>query len=416
MRLIAACSFVACTLVVWACTDKSTAVVSGPVAAATARPSFNLTTTSTTTTWDFVQLSGGDGPQGSPKTYTIAGQGSIVASASATAPNPGFQVYSKGFEDAPMTNERGLGICGNYGTGGACGSASPGGDDEIGDTYPDASGNQTVIPSLFLDLTGLVSGAVVESVTVSSVQQTEGYSISWSTDGSAYTLLVAGTGNSATNAVYSFAVPSGAKYLRFDQGPGGGGNNYLLQSVTVQSSSSTPTGKTFSIGPSSMEGAILISNGDWVNGGYSFSFANGGHAATNFFVHASVSLTGPCVGGGPATDTFSFDLNDATYAVAAGNTNWLPTGDQNSVLSWQGSVRASGVCGGIGKLNASHGAVFTATVSQDPPTGSLVNWRFKYRDPAAKGKPNTNCLDTSDPNRARADVCGASWSQTVRDP
>jgi len=177
-----------------------------------------------------------------------------------------------------------------------------------------------------------------------------------------------------------------------------------------------PTGKTFSIGPSSMEGDIYISNGDWVNGGYSFSFASGGHAATNYSVQATVSLTGPCVGGGPATDTFTFPLNAATYAVPAGNTSWLPTGDQNSVLSWEGSAVASGVCGGIGKLHASHGAVFTATVSQSPATGSLVNFRFKYRDPAAKGKPNTNCLDTSDPNRAKADVCGASWSQTVRDP
>ena len=85
-------------------------------------------------------------------------------------------------------------------------------------------------------------------------------------------------------------------------------------------------------------------------------------------------------------------------------------------MSWEGSVIASGVCGGVGKLNASRGAVFTATVSQDPPTGSLVAFRFKYRDPAAKGKPNTNCLDTSDPNRARADVCGASWSGTKTDP
>jgi hypothetical protein len=165
-----------------------------------------------------------------------------------------------------------------------------------------------------------------------------------------------------------------------------------------------------------MEGAIRISNGDWVNGGYSFKFQNGGHAATNFTVDVIVSLTGPCEGGGPATDTFSFPLQHRVYAVPAGNTDWLPTGDANSVLSWQGSVIASGVCGGIGKLNASRGAVFTATVSQDPPTGSLVAFRFKYRDPAAKGKPNTNCLDTSDPNRARADVCGASWSGTKTDP
>ena len=91
-----------------------------------------------------------------------------------------------------------------------------------------------------------------------------------------------------------------------------------------------------------------------------------------------------------------------------------------SVLSWQGSVRVGvnspAICGGTGKLNASKGAVYTATVAQNPPTGSLVAFRFKFRDPAAKGKPNTNCLDTSDPNRARADVCGASWSQTVTDP
>jgi hypothetical protein len=175
-------------------------------------------------------------------------------------------------------------------------------------------------------------------------------------------------------------------------------------------------GKTFTIGPSSMEGAIKISNGDWVNGGYSFKFVNGSHIETDFTVQATVSITGPCIGGGPATDTFTFPLNDATYDVPANNTNWLPTGDANSVLSWQGSVIASGVCGGIGKLDASKGAVFMATVSQSPPTGSLVDFRFKYRDPAAKGKPNTNCLDTSDPNRSRADVCGASWSQTVRDP
>lgn len=174
-------------------------------------------------------------------------------------------------------------------------------------------------------------------------------------------------------------------------------------------------GKTFSIGPSSMEGAIRISNGDWVNGGYSFKFKNNTHVATTFTVAATVSITGPCIGGGPATFTGVLTLPTRSYTVPAGNTAWLPTGDANSVLSWQGSTIAS-VCDGIGQLDARHGAVFTATVWQDPPTGSLVDFRFKYRDPAAKGKPNTNCLDTTDPNRNKADVCGASWSQTVTDP
>jgi hypothetical protein len=113
---------------------------------------------------------------------------------------------------------------------------------------------------------------------------------------------------------------------------------------------------------------------------------------------------------------FSFPLQDKVYAVPGNNTDWLPTGDQNRILSWRGSVIAAGVCGGIGKLDASKGASFSVSVNRMPATGSLVNCRFKCRDPAARSRPNTNCLDANDPNRNRADVCGASRSATVRDP
>jgi hypothetical protein len=105
----------------------------------------------------------------------------------------------------------------------------------------------------------------------------------------------------------------------------------------------------------------------------------------------------------------------ATYAVPANDSSWLPTGDANNVLSWDGVVQAPDLCRGH-PMDNKVGAVFTATVSQNPPTGSLVDWRFKYRDPNAKGKGNVNCLDTSDPRRSDAATCGASWSQTFRDP
>jgi hypothetical protein len=62
------------------------------------------------------------------------------------------------------------------------------------------------------------------------------------------------------------------------------------------------------------------------------------------------------------------------------------------------------------------GAIFTATVSENPPTGSLVDFRFKYRDPNAKGKVNVNRTDSTDPRRNKTDGCGASRSETVRDP
>jgi hypothetical protein len=182
-------------------------------------------------------------------------------------------------------------------------------------------------------------------------------------------------------------------------------------------------GKSFSIGPSSMEGAIRIKAGDWVNGGYSFKFKTA-HSATNFTVSSHVTIAGPCrTSAGQLTgtsDVITVPMGTVTYAIpaSANATDWLPTGDANSVLSWEGSIVAPAtLCGGGGnRLDASKGAVYHATVAQIPPSGSLVDFRFKYRDPAAKGKPNTNCLDTSDPNRAKADVCGASWSQTVTDP
>jgi len=182
-------------------------------------------------------------------------------------------------------------------------------------------------------------------------------------------------------------------------------------------------GKAFTIGPSSMEGAIRIGAGDWVSAGYSFKF-NSAHIATSFTVSAFATIGGACRDASGqltgTTDAMTVPMGTKTYVIPASTkaTDWLPTGDANNVLSWAGSVPTpSGLCGGGGnKLDASKGAIFHATVSQNPPSGSLVDFRFKYRDPAAKGKPNTNCLDTSDPNRARADVCGASWSQTVTDP
>jgi hypothetical protein len=180
------------------------------------------------------------------------------------------------------------------------------------------------------------------------------------------------------------------------------------------SSCTQPSGKTFHIGPSSMEGNLFIHAGDFVSGGYSFSFVDHNHPATTYTVAASVTVPVTCPqGGGPGGD-ITIDLGNFPYSVPAGNTNWLPTGDANSILSWQGSTVAPDLCGG-NVMNNQHGAIFTSTVSQSPQAG-LVNWRFKYRDPAAKGKPNTDCTNPNDPNRNRADVCGASWSQTVRDP
>jgi hypothetical protein len=211
----------------------------------------------------------------------------------------------------------------------------------------------------------------------------------------------------------SFSVGSGTATLTTPGGVNATGT--ISFSPSLVDTCGPPTGKTLSIGPSSMEGNLFIHAGDWVSGGYSFSFVSGSHIATTYTVTATVAVPVTCPQGGGSGGTIVVDLGTKSFAVPAGNTKWLPTGDQNNILSWDGAVLAPDLCGG-NVMNNSKGAIFTAIVSQDPPSGSLVNWRFHYRDPASKQKPNTNCTDASDPNRNRADVCGASWSQTVRDP
>ena len=176
-----------------------------------------------------------------------------------------------------------------------------------------------------------------------------------------------------------------------------------------------PSGKALEIGPSSMEGHLQIRPGDWISGGYSFKFVNAGHGDTTVTVSSMLRMPFTCPQGGGSGGEIVINLGTHSYFVPAGNTDWQPTGDANSVLSWAGSGQAPDGCSG-NIMDNSKGAIWDATISQNPNTGQLLNWRFKYRDPNAKGKGNVNCLDTTDPRRNKADVCGASWSQTVTDP
>jgi hypothetical protein len=172
--------------------------------------------------------------------------------------------------------------------------------------------------------------------------------------------------------------------------------------------------KTFSFS-NSMEGDLArIRPGDWISGGYSFKFKGSSHGATTYTVATSITLPVYCPDGGGPGGNIIIPMGTQTYNIAAGNTSWTPTGDQNSILSWQAAVQAPDLCGGQ-RMRNQIGATFTLTVLQSPQVG-LVDWRFHYRDPAAKGKPNTNCTNALDPNRNKADVCGASWSQTFIDP
>jgi hypothetical protein len=186
-----------------------------------------------TTTWDFSLLSGGDGAHGNPATFSISGQGSILASVIEPEKNPGFQVSSKGFNDAPLSLERGIGICGTYGIGGGCTSASQFGTEEIGDQFPDSTGAVALTPWMILDFTKLTAGSVVDSITLGSVELGEGYMLSTSADGVTYSLMTKGINSKIASGVVAIAVPPGTNYMKLEEGPGIQYSDYVVETVHV---------------------------------------------------------------------------------------------------------------------------------------------------------------------------------------
>jgi hypothetical protein len=173
-----------------------------------------------------------------------------------------------------------------------------------------------------------------------------------------------------------------------------------------------------------MEGDLHISPGDWISGGYNFKFTSNTHAATQYTVTATVTVPVSCPDGstqnvviplGAPGQLDGGGVTSFTYGIAAGDTANHATNNQNSILAWEGAVQApAALCGGATGRNQT-GAVFNASVTQTPHVG-LVDWQFHYRDPNAKGKGNVDCTNAADPKRNDAATCGASWSQTVRDP
>jgi hypothetical protein len=234
------------------------------------------------------------------------------------------------------------------------------------------------------------------------------------------------TNTFASLAAGSYNVSGSATLTEVDSS----GNVTTLNTLPLSSSGTftcggtTGGGKSFSIGPSSMEGDLHIAPGDWISGGYNFKFTNGSHAATMYSVTATVTVPVTCPDNsiqniiiplGAPGQLNGGGVSTFTYSIPAGDTSNHATNNQNSILTWEGAVQApASLCGGQVGRNQK-GAIFNTTVSQSPQVG-LVDWQFHYRDPNAKGKGNVNCTDASDPRRNDAATCGASWSPTLRDP
>ena len=124
-----------------------------------------------------------------------------------------------------------------------------------------------------------------------------------------------------------------------------------------------------------MEGNLVVRPGDTIKAGYNFTIP-GAHAAdTVTFTNPNVTLSVNCPDG--STFPVTITMSNQSYFDPAGNSNWFPSSDQNSPLTYQGSFTTpSTMCGGQTghTLKASFASSLTDT-SQDK-----INVRFHYSD------------------------------------
>jgi len=129
-----------------------------------------------------------------------------------------------------------------------------------------------------------------------------------------------------------------------------------------------------------MEGNLKIPAGSTVEAGYDFTMPGSHPDAQVTFTNGSVTLQVKCQDN--SVHPLAISLPTQTYDDGINSSAWLPSGDQNSPLVYQGSA-VSNVCG-TQTGNAPQGATFTAQVCSFDGANK-VNVRFHYSDNSAGG-------------------------------
>ena len=117
---------------------------------------------------------------------------------------------------------------------------------------------------------------------------------------------------------------------------------------------------TLAMGPQAMEGDLKVSLGTRLEVGYDFTVP-GNHASFSLTVSTPrVVFAVACLSGAtPSARTFTVAMPARTYRVTSDQ--WYPSGDQGSLLAYQGSIAVPDLCGG-GQLRLDQGGTFTASV------------------------------------------------------
>jgi hypothetical protein len=117
---------------------------------------------------------------------------------------------------------------------------------------------------------------------------------------------------------------------------------------------------SISIGPSTMEGDLKVSPGQAVDVGYDFNLPSNHSLFTVLVNNPQVAFTIRCTSGAaPSQSTYTVAMPTVAYSV--GDSNWHPSGDQQSGLVWEGTFTMPNLCNG-GQVRLDKGGTFTANI------------------------------------------------------
>jgi hypothetical protein len=124
-----------------------------------------------------------------------------------------------------------------------------------------------------------------------------------------------------------------------------------------------------------MEGSLKIAPGDTVLAGYDFTMTDS-HGAVTIMISGYVAVHVHCGETGGNYDII-IPFPCVIYELCANNDSWIPSSDQGSSLTYQGSVTAGDICGNEGMCDASSGATLYLNVTASSTT-DVINVRFHY--------------------------------------
>jgi hypothetical protein len=118
---------------------------------------------------------------------------------------------------------------------------------------------------------------------------------------------------------------------------------------------------SLTMGPQAMEGDLKVAPGATLKAGYDFT-APGNNASLSLLVSQTQVVFGVrCVSGAtPSQSTLTVPMPDQGYSFA--DSQWYPSGDQSSPLTYEGSITVPDLCNG-GQLRLDKGGTFTANVN-----------------------------------------------------